>query len=265
MALGQRGVDAAARQEAVTQPGDLQRDLGLDVRHGDTRLPGVQADAARRQQARAVGDDDRRVRAQVFGRQRAVDARQRVLRCDAENEFDVLQALGLLGKAGGRIADGQDQVGAAFAQGLPAAGHDFGADAQARAAVQRLEGADVLDQGRGGQQRVMHQAQFGFVTGGDAAQARFEIGGGTQQPAAFPEQFAADRGQRDARPAPHEELETELLFELGHGVGNRRRHLVQGFRRRGKRAAAIDGIDDFDRVERQLEHGERFNIRKIRL
>ena len=34
-APGQRGVDATARQEAVTQPGDLQRDLGLDVRYGE--------------------------------------------------------------------------------------------------------------------------------------------------------------------------------------------------------------------------------------
>jgi hypothetical protein len=52
----------------------------------------------------------------------------------------------MLGESRRRIAHRQHEVGAPFAQRLPGTGHHLGADAQAGAAVQRLEVADVPDQ-----------------------------------------------------------------------------------------------------------------------
>jgi hypothetical protein len=107
----------------------------------------MRARPATRPMLRAGGDDDGGMPEQVVLVERTADARQRMRGRDAEREVDRAQSGGVLRETGRRVADRQGQIGAAFAQRLPGAGHDLDAEAQARAAIHRLEGANVLDQG----------------------------------------------------------------------------------------------------------------------
>jgi hypothetical protein len=100
----------------------------------------------------------------------------------------------------------------------------------------------------------VHHAQLGLVAGGELAQARFQVGGGHQQPAALAHQGVAGRGEGDARPMAFEQAQVQLALELAHGVGHGRGHFVQALGRGGKGAVAGNGVDQFDGFEAEAAH-----------
>ncbi|MCY1363124.1 hypothetical protein D9M69_498710 [compost metagenome] len=144
----------------MAQPGDLAGDLGGHRRHGDARLAGHEAHGAVRQGARGVADDDGVAVDEVAALHGALQPRERVGGRDAEGERQAAHGHGLVAAAGRAFARGHDDVGAALAQRLPAAGERLAADAQPRAAAQVFEGADVVHEGLRGNERVVHQPQL---------------------------------------------------------------------------------------------------------
>ena len=143
------------------------------------------------------------------------------------------------------------QIGAAGDQRIPDAAEHLGAQAQARAGGLAIEGLDQRQQRRERQQRAERDRQLRLPAGGDAPHQAFELAGGAQQVTPLGEQGFADRGQARAVAAAVEHLHVEILFELVHGVGDRRGHAVQLIGSGREAAAAGDGIEHGEGIEGQ--------------
>ena len=99
-------------------------------------------------------------------------------------------------------------------------------------------------------ERVHRDAQFRLPSGGHALHALFELLGRREQAPAFLQQRAA--GGREPRPmaAAIEEQHIEVVLQPSHRVGDGGRDPIELHRGRGEAAAAIDGIEHRQRIER---------------
>ena len=183
----------------------------------------------------------------------------------AEGELQAAHGHGLVAATGRALACGHHDVGAALAQRLPGAGERLAADAQARAAVEVLEGADVVVEGAGGDQRVVHQPQLGLESRRDLAHARFEVPGRHQQPAPFLEHLLPGRRERDAWAVAREQGKAQLFLEFADRIRDGGWHLVQLFGRAREGAVPRNGVHQFDGFEGQFQHGEAGEISIIEI
>ena len=97
--------------------------------------------------------------------------------------------------------------------------------------------------------RVDADSKLGFEAACHAAHSPFEVVGRAQQSAAFVEQFASGGCELRARSSAIEEQHIEITLEFAHGVGERRRHLAERGRCRGKTALAHDRVEGLEGVE----------------
>ena len=99
---------------------------------------------------------------------------------------------------------------------------------------------------------VIHRdAQLDLVTRGHALDARLQLGRRLQEMASFAQQFHAGLGQLSTVAAAVEDQHVQILFQLLHRVGERRRHAMQFLGRRGKAALAVDGLQHGQGIQGQ--------------
>ena len=99
---------------------------------------------------------------------------------------------------------------------------------------------------------VIHRdAQFDLVTRGHTLDARLQLGRRLQQMAPFAQQLLSGLGQLGAVAAAVEDQHIQILLQLLHRVGERRRHAMQFLGRRGKAALAVDGLQHGQGIQSQ--------------
>ncbi len=172
----------------MSQPGFLQDDFVAHAADGDAILASQQPHCSAWQGAGAVGYDDSGVRQQVGGSEGLRQFGQGVVGGDAENKVDAAHLGQCVAAGEGAFARGDDEVGAAVFEGVPAAIEGFDAEIEAGAALHALEGFDIGQEGAGGHDGVVHDTDFGFITFGYALQPVFQVARRLQQPLALGQQ-----------------------------------------------------------------------------
>ncbi|CAM0124472.1 hypothetical protein SMJ63A_50268 [Stenotrophomonas geniculata] len=255
LAARDRGARARLGQETEAHAFALQFQLAGHVRHRQHLLPHQQADRAWQQPARRIGDGDRAVLDQLLAPEHARYCSQWMFGCDREHELHRAQRLDHVTTAAGALARRADQqVGTAVQQSLPGAGQGLADQPQPGRCLGLTKRGDVRAEQPGRKHRVHRQRQLGLPARRHPAHPQFQLAGRAQQVTALVQQGAASVGRLGARANPVEQLHAQILLQLGNGVGNGRGHLVQSLAGAGKGAAAVDGIQDLQGIEAELEH-----------
>lgn len=244
-----------SRQVADAAAGGLGRCLALDVRHGQRWLTGEQADSACCQRPRRVGDDDRALRAQHFGRQWFWLAGQRMIRGDRENELETAQRRYGETAARRHVAGGSDgKIGAPIEQRIPAAGKYLTGDANLCAMSCGMELRNQRQQARYRDDPVYGDRQIVFPAARDLSGATLGLPGGIKQRAAVVEQAAPGAGQNRSPALAFKQCEAQLRFCLANRVRRRRGNPVQVLGRGGEGAQSFDRVEQLKQFERNVQN-----------
>ena len=104
-------------------------------------------------------------------------------------------------------------------------------------------------------QRVHGDAQLGFPSRRDALHAPLDLVGGGQQAATVVEQQASGGREARAVAAAVEQQHVQIVLEPAHRVGDGGRHAIEFDGGRGKAAAAVDGVENGECLERECHSG----------
>ncbi len=182
---------------------------------------------------------------------------ERMSRCDREHRGNFPERP-RPENAGGRGVAGNPEgaVDPTVGERVPAAAQYLGGQPQSRVrgmalAALGIELGNERPDHRQRNDRVDGDAQLGLPARGNALDPMFELAGGGQQQAPAAEQFPAGRGENGTMASAVEQPNVEVVLQLAHGVGDRRRNAVELRRGCGEAAFAIDGIENPQCVERK--------------